>query len=89
MQLHVLQCKQDRRLKSKDRVLEINGEPVDSKTLDDFMKLVKDTEEEKGTLELVVSRKRPTISSPPKLTMPSLPLSALQVAIIYYYSNNR
>ena len=74
-----VQSKQNRRLKLKDRVLQINGESVDGKILADILKLVKDTEEEKGTLELVVSRQRPTIPSPPKFARPSLSLPDLQV----------
>ena len=77
-----VQSKQNRRLRSNDKVLQINGEPVDGKTLDDIMKLVRDTEEEKGTLELVVSRRRPTIPSLPKHVRPRSSSSSLQVIII-------
>ena len=78
-----VQSKQNRRLRSNDKVLRINGEPVDGKTLDDIMKLVRDTEEEKGTLELVVSRRRPTIPSlPERHARPSSSLTSLQVIII-------
>ena len=54
--------KQDRRLRTNDRVLQINGEDIADKTHEDIVATVQEIEDNKSSIELLITREAPHMS---------------------------